>query len=407
MRNFTDYYKILQVHHDARQEVIDAAYRCLCKIYHPDINRAYAEYMKMINVAYDTIGNPLRRKAYNLEWRRYNKGIKIDSKPNEDLERKYAQEILDEFFNETINEDWEKTYRKLTDIDKRNIPFEDYVEWKTTVSQLFKLGNYSLSCDNNYYNCEYAGTSYPKILQFTVNITELQIANGTINKEKIKKYVALERNDWKVCLGYTDLKPSIRKYKYLYETLPKIDNEIFMEAASKIDPITGMYSRKGIIEQGEREMERTFRYGNPLSLAVITLKPTSIDRGVKRKDYIDMCLTQVSEIVCMNIRATDIIGRCGDDSIAILLTETSISDADFIISRLLDIIDQSKSLNFDIYWSCTGIVDGNFDQILKETMSKVALKRTTVDRKEQPCPKVGKYKLSDITGFNTRKRNHF
>ena len=407
MRNYVDYYKILQVHHDACQDVIDAAYRCLSKMYHPDINRAYAEYMKMINVAYDTIGNPRKRRTYNIEWRRYNRGKQVERRSDEDLERKYAQEILDQFFNETINEDWEKTYRKLTDVDKKNIPFEEYAEWKSTVSQLFKLGNYSLNCDNKYHNCEYAGTSYPKILQFTVNITELQIANGTINKEKIKKYVALERNDWRVCLGYTDLKPSIRKYKYLSETLPKIDNEIYMEAVSKIDPITGMYSKKGIIEQGAKEMERTFRYGKSLIPAVITLKPTYIDKGVRRKEYIDMCVSQVSEIICMNIRATDIIGRCGDDSIAILLTETRTSDANTIISRLLDILDETRSLNFDIYWSSTGIVDGDFNNILRATMDKVALKRTTVNKSEQPYPRVGKYKLSDILGFNTKKKNHF
>ena len=40
-------------------------------------------------------------------------------------------------------------------------------------------------------------------------------------------------------------------------------------------------------------------------------------------------------------------------------------------------------------------------------MDKVALKRTTVNKSEQPYPRVGKYKLSDILGFNTKKKNHF
>jgi len=33
---FKDYYQILQVHYDASPDVIKAAYRKLCTLYHPD-----------------------------------------------------------------------------------------------------------------------------------------------------------------------------------------------------------------------------------------------------------------------------------------------------------------------------------------------------------------------------------
>ncbi|MCX5799662.1 MAG: DnaJ domain-containing protein, partial [Proteobacteria bacterium] len=54
MKPFEDYYEILQVHHLAEPEVIQAAYRKLAQKYHPDIDKSPAavERMKKINIAY-------------------------------------------------------------------------------------------------------------------------------------------------------------------------------------------------------------------------------------------------------------------------------------------------------------------------------------------------------------------
>jgi DnaJ-class molecular chaperone len=70
MGKHVDFYKILQVHHDAGQDIIDAAYRCLSKIYHPDINKSplAAERMKDINIAYGVVGDIRKRREYHMEW---------------------------------------------------------------------------------------------------------------------------------------------------------------------------------------------------------------------------------------------------------------------------------------------------------------------------------------------------
>jgi len=62
-----DYYKILQVHRRAEQEVIDAAYRKLAQKYHPDVSKEpnAAERMKEINAAYEIVGDPNRRMEYD------------------------------------------------------------------------------------------------------------------------------------------------------------------------------------------------------------------------------------------------------------------------------------------------------------------------------------------------------
>jgi DnaJ domain len=62
-----DYYKVLQVDRDAEPEVIEAAYRALSKKYHPDVNRTQDSETRMaqINMAYDVLGDPLKRRDYN------------------------------------------------------------------------------------------------------------------------------------------------------------------------------------------------------------------------------------------------------------------------------------------------------------------------------------------------------
>jgi DnaJ domain len=62
-------YEVLQVDPRAEPEVIEAAYRRLARMYHPDVSsHAGADRrMKEINAAYDVLGDPRRRTAYDRE----------------------------------------------------------------------------------------------------------------------------------------------------------------------------------------------------------------------------------------------------------------------------------------------------------------------------------------------------
>jgi hypothetical protein len=62
------YYDILEVSVAASHETITAAYRSLCKRYHPDLNRDVtleADRMKQINTAYETLRDPVTRRLYD------------------------------------------------------------------------------------------------------------------------------------------------------------------------------------------------------------------------------------------------------------------------------------------------------------------------------------------------------
>lgn len=428
MSKHVDFYKILQVHHDAGQDIIDAAYRCLSKIYHPDINKSplAAERMKEINIAYGVVGDIRKRREYHMEWLKMH-AAKPAAAPNirdgKDLtpdpakaakrEEEAAARVLDEFFCETVNERWENAYQKLTQADMDNIPIDDFLEWKKAVSQVYKLGNYKITYFRRYTNCDYAGIVYPVVFQFSVALTEMQISTGQICEENTQKYMAYDGKFWRVCLGYTDLKPTIMKFKYLAQALPKLDKDtVFMKAITKIDLLTGLYSLSGFVEQAEREMLRSQRYGNPLSLAVITVKPIPADIENPDENQLDACISYVGEILCTNIRKTDIIGRCSESSFCILFTETKTDDASGALENLLDMCDSEDYLNYDIYYACVRVYKGNIEQIIAQTMENTTIR----DRKpagswnegaEDLRTMLGKYKLSDILAFNKKGKNHF
>lgn len=67
MKEPEDLYEILQVHPSAHQDVIQAAFRRLALLYHPDRNPSpdAAETMKRLNIAYEVLRDPDRRANYD------------------------------------------------------------------------------------------------------------------------------------------------------------------------------------------------------------------------------------------------------------------------------------------------------------------------------------------------------
>lgn len=61
-----DYYRVLQVDPAANPLVIQAAYRVLAQIWHPDVAGDEDE-MKRINAAWEVLGDPRRRREYDIE----------------------------------------------------------------------------------------------------------------------------------------------------------------------------------------------------------------------------------------------------------------------------------------------------------------------------------------------------
>ena len=68
--HWKDYYKILQVHPMAEQDVIEVAFRKLASKYHSDHYKGLDadQRMKDLNEAHDILGNPLKRATYDTKY---------------------------------------------------------------------------------------------------------------------------------------------------------------------------------------------------------------------------------------------------------------------------------------------------------------------------------------------------
>jgi diguanylate cyclase (GGDEF)-like protein len=99
----------------------------------------------------------------------------------------------------------------------------------------------------------------------------------------------------------------IREFKFLAET----------------DPLTGVYNRRKIEEVLRSEMERSLRYGSPLSLIFLDLdnfKRINDTYGHRRGDEI---LKAVARTVMEAVRRTDWVGRYGGEEFLVLLPQTT------------------------------------------------------------------------------------
>ncbi|MDR1571617.1 MAG: DnaJ domain-containing protein [Clostridiales Family XIII bacterium] len=377
-----DYYNILQVHHDAEKDVIDAAYRCLSKMYHPDLNRApaAAERMKEINIAYQAVGNEASRKEYHRQWMQKNAWKTLPewgggrTRAAEGKEAYRAFETLDSFFRETLNEKWGEAYERLTADDREKVGFQDFLEWKRAVHAVYRLGNYHISYFRRYGDCRYGDRVYSQIFHFIVRVTELQLVTGQIAESSSHKYVAMDGGALRVCLGNRDLKPITEKFGRLARMMAKNDiDEALVRAVNKIDAGTGVLAREGWVEEAERESDRSRRYGRPFCLGVIAFSPRLPEDGTLHgEESLERNMAYVSDFLAGHIRKTDVLGRCSDLALALLFPETKPRGGKRALEKLARLLrgDGYIKSNFPCQISAAikpvkGAVGDELEQLLK------------------------------------------
>jgi diguanylate cyclase (GGDEF)-like protein len=118
---------------------------------------------------------------------------------------------------------------------------------------------------------------------------------------------------------------------------PAIENaRRFQEARelADIDALTGLHNRRYFHETLEREVSRARRYRRPLSLVVLDLddfKAVNDQIGHLAGDDV---LAEVGERMRGVVRTADIACRIGGEEFAVLLPESSLSDAEQLYDRI-------------------------------------------------------------------------
>jgi len=110
---------------------------------------------------------------------------------------------------------------------------------------------------------------------------------------------------------------------------------------SRVDFLTGIANSKAFYESAEQEIERSFRYRRPLSLAYLdcdNFKEINDRLGHQSGDNL---LRKVADIIQTQLRSTDVGARLGGDEFAVLLPETGEAAAQEAVARLKDKLSES------------------------------------------------------------------
>jgi diguanylate cyclase (GGDEF)-like protein len=124
-----------------------------------------------------------------------------------------------------------------------------------------------------------------------------------------------------------------------------VSDELELRMIAQVDHLTGALTRRGFVEQAEREIARSQRYGRPSSLVMLDLDHFKSVNDAHGHGVGDQVLRKISELAGTTLRPSDVFGRLGGEEFAILLPETCNDDALIVTERLREAIaDQPMQL---------------------------------------------------------------
>ncbi len=115
---------------------------------------------------------------------------------------------------------------------------------------------------------------------------------------------------------------------YYYER-----SEIMKELSIK-DPLTGLYNRRYFDMQIEEEFKRSERYGLTFSLAIVDIDDFKLFNDSEGHIAGDNILKEISSIMTATLRSHDILVRFGGEEFAIIMPQTSNSEAFNVAERI-------------------------------------------------------------------------
>lgn len=103
---------------------------------------------------------------------------------------------------------------------------------------------------------------------------------------------------------------------------------------TRTDVLTGATNRRYFMELGDEEINRSLRYGRPMSLLMIDLDHFKEINDQYGHSVGDEVLQRFSELCHSSLRKSDIFGRLGGEEFAIIIPEESLHGAEQTAERI-------------------------------------------------------------------------
>ena len=146
-------------------------------------------------------------------------------------------------------------------------------------------------------------------------------------------------------------------------TLKKAQNEL-AEAHAKIslqnielkltsvtDRLTGLFNRHKLDATFLSEVERSVRYGHPLSVVMVDIDRFKQVNDVHGHQVGDMVLTSIANILRQSVRKTDTVGRWGGEEFMVICPSTDLDGAVALAENMRQLM---QSHNFALIGQTTG-----------------------------------------------------
>jgi diguanylate cyclase (GGDEF)-like protein len=111
-------------------------------------------------------------------------------------------------------------------------------------------------------------------------------------------------------------------------------DELELRLIAQVDHLTGALTRRGFVDQAEKEMERARRYGRATSLVMLDVDHFKRVNDTYGHAVGDQALQQIVRIAEATLRPSDLFGRLGGEEFALLLPETNGAAAVIAAERL-------------------------------------------------------------------------
>jgi curved DNA-binding protein CbpA/GGDEF domain-containing protein len=371
LEHWQDHYSVLQVHPDAEIEVIQSAYKRLCKKYHPDVNPSVlaTEKIKKINFAYEILSDSKQRRVFHIEWTR-RVGTRMPAAPRvevrervvyvnrtppqkpapppppkKDMGTPAANAVLRDYFNKISSRNFREAFALISDLDKQRFSYGSYVEWQESVAAIYQIGSFNIELFRRHEDLKVDDKVKYRGEEFKVSVSEKDKRTGRVNEYSFTKFAVCENGQWHIYLGYRDLTPLLVQFKTMASTQEEAVLINQWDSYRETHDLTlGLLNKKGLEQSVAPEAYRQRRYDRPFSIAVFkVILPDRITDEGHRKHV----MKYVGYIINKCVRLIDSVAWLGDDSFGLLLAESDKRTAVWAARRILKTVLHDVAACFD------------------------------------------------------------
>ncbi len=183
-------------------------------------------------------------------------------------------------------------------------------------------------------------------LKNNVKKSEINIfLNNGITNYTINRYIEVDGYYYRVSKRIINLNE--RKFRIIrFQNYSKIKEETeTLKKSALLDPLTGTYNRKYLLERFEKEKSLHMKYQKSLGLIICDLDNFKRVNDTYGHDFGDLVLKKFAKILKNSVRDIDVVARIGGEEFIVLLPLSSRDVTIKVAERLRTRVESELSIN--------------------------------------------------------------